>query len=238
MATGSNVIGNDGDEQRLENPSYEYLRRLEEYLDELEITRFDSSQFKFDNLQGTNYAIKRLKNNIYLDDETFKRIRREIKYHSKVDHPNVIRFYGFSKGKALIADFGISRQLNGSTTSSSAVIVLKKENRQNKKSDIYSLGVIFWELTSGIPPFNNLNNSVTVIVELINSTREKMVESTPLDYANLYNRCWSSFPDQRPTLNEILIELEKLSTETSIEFIINDISTKIDMYVQILDLSF
>ncbi|CAG8688773.1 1744_t:CDS:2, partial [Cetraspora pellucida] len=52
MATGSNVKGNNGDEQRLDNPSYEYLRRLEEYLDELRITRFDSSQLKFDNVIG------------------------------------------------------------------------------------------------------------------------------------------------------------------------------------------
>ncbi|KAF0538224.1 glycosyltransferase family 2 protein [Gigaspora margarita] len=140
-------------------------------------------------------------------------------------------------GKALITDFGISRQLNGSTTSSSAVFgmipyidpfCIENKYKRDKKSDIYSLGVIFWELTSGIPPFNNFS-SMAIMIEIANGTREKMVENTPLDYANLYNRCWSSSPDQRPTLNEILTELEKLSIETNIEFIINDISTKIDV---------
>ncbi|RIB16440.1 hypothetical protein C2G38_1510708 [Gigaspora rosea] len=36
-------------------------------------------------------------------------------------------------------------------------------------------------------------------------------------------RCWSSDPTQRPTLDSILTKLKKSSTETSIEYMINNI---------------
>ncbi|CAG8772805.1 26349_t:CDS:1, partial [Racocetra persica] len=39
--------------------------------------------------------------------------------------------------------------------------------------------------------------------------REKIVVETPKDFANLYERCWSSDPGKRPTLNEVSIVLEK-----------------------------
>ncbi|CAG8771809.1 5518_t:CDS:2 [Dentiscutata erythropus] len=52
--------------------------------------------------------------------------------------------------------------------------------------------------------------------------REKIIANTPSDYANLIKECWSSDPDQRPTLDQILIELENLSNKTTIEFITNE----------------
>ncbi|CAG8661718.1 17371_t:CDS:2, partial [Dentiscutata erythropus] len=52
--------------------------------------------------------------------------------------------------------------------------------------------------------------------------REKIIANTPSDYANLIEKCWSSDLDQRPTLDQILIELENLSNRTTIEFITNE----------------
>ncbi|CAG8774229.1 25207_t:CDS:2, partial [Gigaspora margarita] len=40
---------------------------------------------------------------------------------------------------------------------------------------------------------------------------EKAVAITPPEYVNIYERSWSSDPDKRPALSEILTELEKLS---------------------------
>ncbi|CAG8796524.1 12904_t:CDS:1, partial [Gigaspora rosea] len=51
--------------------------------------------------------------------------------------------------------------------------------------------------------------------------RERTIIGTPLDYANLYTKCWSSEPDERPILEEISTELEKLSKEKTNTFITN-----------------
>ncbi|KAF0558407.1 kinase-like protein [Gigaspora margarita] len=136
-----------------------------------------------------------------------------------------------NNGRALISDFGISKQLNDTTASSSVMMgvpayidpqYLKNGHKLDMKSDIYSLGVLFWELTSGIPPFFNIPE-MAIILEILNNNREKIIDSTPLNYSNLYKKCWASEPKQRPTLNEISDELENLSSETTIEFITNTI---------------
>ncbi|KAF0502405.1 kinase-like protein [Gigaspora margarita] len=119
-------------------------------------------------------------------------------------------------GRALITDFGISKQLDTVTTEN--VFEL------NEKSDIYSLGVLFWELTSGIPPFNNLRDNAAIISQIASGVREKIIENTPLDYSNLFRKCWSTEPDHRPSLAEILAEFDKLSAQ-NVEFITNNVNS-------------
>ncbi|CAG8850692.1 14323_t:CDS:1, partial [Racocetra persica] len=41
-----------------------------------------------------------------------------------------------------------------------------------------------------------------------NNKREKSIEGTPKDYLNLYEKCWSSDPDMRPAMNEILAKFK------------------------------
>ncbi|CAG8804529.1 9783_t:CDS:2, partial [Dentiscutata erythropus] len=48
-----------------------------------------------------------------------------------------------------------------------------------------------------------------------------MIPNTPTNYITLYNKCWLEDSNKRPTLDEILNELDILSTE-SIKFIMND----------------
>ncbi|CAG8823721.1 19256_t:CDS:2, partial [Dentiscutata erythropus] len=55
-----------------------------------------------------------------------------------------------------------------------------------------------------------------IIIKIALGGREKIVDNTPPNYANLIQKCWSTEQDQRPPLNEVLDELNKLSTETTI----------------------
>ncbi|RIB03698.1 kinase-like domain-containing protein [Gigaspora rosea] len=133
-----------------------------------------------------------------------------------------------NNGSALISCFGISKYFNGTTAGIPAYIepqclLHPTTCERDEKSDIYSLGVLLWELTSGIPPFNNIPYEIVRRRFCMNeSERESIIENTPLGYYELYKKCWSSSPLQRPTLNEILDQLENLSGETTANFIMNN----------------
>ncbi|KAF0503053.1 kinase-like protein [Gigaspora margarita] len=115
--------------------------------------------------------------------------------------------------KILIADFGISKHVTDASTTSAILgmpayiepqcFFKPGKAKRNDKSDIYSLGVLLWELTSGISPFNNLP-SVAVILKIINNERGKVIPGTPTDYSELYKSCWSSDPEKRPMLEKNL----------------------------------
>ncbi|CAG8549018.1 kinase-like domain-containing protein [Gigaspora rosea] len=86
----------------------------------------------------------------------------------------------------------------------------------NIKSDIYSLGVILWQLTSGIRPFSKVPNRHSLAVDILNGKREKTVPGTPSGYAKLYETCWSAKPKKRPKLEKILHKLQQSREATEI----------------------
>ena len=96
-----------------------------------------------------------------------------------------------------LTDFGLSCKSLGTEITSSlnfAGVIpyfdpqrLKKGYKPNKKSDVYSVGVLLWELTSGKPPFSDLNASRnTLMFSISEGTREKPIPNTPDEYVNLY----------------------------------------------------
>jgi hypothetical protein len=56
----------------------------------------------------------------------------------------------------------------------------------NKKSDVYSIGVLLWEISSGKPPFYIESYDAILAVRIVQGLREKVVQNTPTDYSNLY----------------------------------------------------
>ena len=56
----------------------------------------------------------------------------------------------------------------------------------NEKSDVYSVGVLLWELSSGKKPFADKEHNDILAKEITNGLRESMVEGTPEEYYSLY----------------------------------------------------
>jgi serine/threonine protein kinase len=111
----------------------------------------------------------------------------------------------------VISDFGLSRPVNKTANTNEIYGVIPymapevlRGKPYTKASDIYSFGIIMWELTSGIPAFNNRPHDFDLSLDICNGLRPKIVEGTsPAVYARLMKRCWDSDPNKRPTADEL-----------------------------------
>ena len=73
----------------------------------------------------------------------------------------------------MITDFGLSQQLTEVTSNSKIYgmpeyiepqCCINKNYVRDKSSDVYSLGVLLWEITSGYPPFSkNIHDTYSIV---------------------------------------------------------------------------
>ncbi|PKY42789.1 kinase-like protein [Rhizophagus irregularis] len=122
------------------------------------------------------------------------------------------------KGNMLIADFGLSKE-ESSTSSNSSVkgtpayidpqCHIQDKYKRSKKSDIFSFGMILWELSSEREPFAG-EKDFQVVLKISRGIREKMVEGTPESYFRLYTECWNQEPEERPKIEDVVEILESI----------------------------
>lgn len=96
-----------------------------------------------------------------------------------------------------MADFGLSRRVNDVSEAHSEIYGIlayidpqklhDNTYRLNKKSDIYSIGVLLWEISSGRPPFEKVNpTSLPLLLDILGGGREKIIPDTPEVYKNIF----------------------------------------------------
>ncbi|POG76198.1 kinase-like domain-containing protein, partial [Rhizophagus irregularis DAOM 181602=DAOM 197198] len=69
----------------------------------------------------------------------------------------------------------------------------------SKEADIYSFGMIMWELTTGCKPFANVEHDIHLIYKILDGERPNITEDTPKCYADLMKSCWDPDPKKRPS---------------------------------------
>ncbi|GBC10100.1 hypothetical protein RclHR1_09330005 [Rhizophagus clarus] len=109
-----------------------------------------------------------------------------------------------------IGDLGLSQAVNDKSSNNEIYGVIPyiapevfKGSKFTKESDIYSLGMIMWELTTGCKPFANVKHDIHLIYKILDGERPKITEDTPECYANLMKRCWDADPKNRPSIKDI-----------------------------------
>ena len=103
-----------------------------------------------------------------------------------------------------MADFGLSKRIEDASNSQSKLFGMvpyvdpKCFDRQrsnssqikvyslNEKSDVYSVGVLLWEISSGKLPFCNQPYDISLAINILQGFREEPVPNTPDDYVKIY----------------------------------------------------
>ncbi|RGB31347.1 kinase-like domain-containing protein [Rhizophagus diaphanus] len=137
-----------------------------------------------------------------VDDITLalKRINEENAIHRDLHSGNILHNLG---NAFYISDLGFCgpadkplKSIYGNLPYIAPEVIIGKE--QTFKSDIYSIAMLMWEVSSGQPPFNNYEHDYDLAMNIVNGIRPKIVTGTPLEYKNLMKQCWDADPSKRP----------------------------------------
>ncbi|RHZ43784.1 hypothetical protein Glove_856g43 [Diversispora epigaea] len=78
------------------------------------------------------------------------------------------------------------------------------------KSDIYSMGILMWEVITGETPFDDYEHDLELALDIVKGCRPKIYEYIPHEYATLMKQCWDANPDNRPDAYTICTEMRLL----------------------------
>lgn len=128
-----------------------------------------------------------------------------------------------SQYQAKISDFGLAKiKLETSSMSSKPNVssvgsvrwkapeLFKRKAMYTSACDIYSYGMVLWELTSGTIPFADANDDATVISFIKDGEQEEIPKDCPAELDQLIKACWSVNPQERPTAANIVTALEAI----------------------------
>ncbi|RIB07933.1 kinase-like domain-containing protein [Gigaspora rosea] len=136
---------------------------------------------------------------------------------------------------AYIVDLGIAKSVNktldkesggiyGALSYIAPEVILGKQ--LTKASDIYSFGMIMWEISSGNVVFSDYKDDDSNLAREIcfNESRPNILKGTATCYVNLLKKCWDKDPEKRPSAIEIheIILKWKNTPEILSEFLKSD----------------
>ena len=75
--------------------------------------------------------------------------------------------------------------------------------KNTKESDVYSIGMLMWEIFAGHPPFNDIAHDHCLIFQICEGLRPQILPEIPDDYAQMMQKCWDMGPSKRPTIREL-----------------------------------
>jgi len=88
--------------------------------------------------------------------------------------------------------------------------------KNTKETDVYSVGMLMWEIFAGHPPFDDRAHNHRLICDICEENlRPPILSNMPEDYAQMMQRCWDVDPLKRPTMGELWDFADEKSRETN-----------------------
>jgi len=176
---------------------------LRKVLDENNLTAIQKHQLIYDIALGLHY------------------LHQQDVLHRDLNSSNVLVD---NEGHARLADFGLSKRGRSNVSSldkqSNALqwlppeIVLGEGDKRifTPQVDIYSYGILVWEILTGKRPFGN-DSLVQFARKMGQGQREDIPDTLPPPYRQLIKQCWQEEPTERPAVTDIIQQLRKIKLQ-------------------------
>ncbi|XP_006868652.1 PREDICTED: mitogen-activated protein kinase kinase kinase MLK4-like [Chrysochloris asiatica] len=164
-----------------------------------------------------NWAVQIARGMLYLHQEAVVPIlHRDLKSSNillleKIEHDDDVC------NKTLkITDFGLAREWHRTTKMSAAGTYawmapeVIKSSMFSKGSDIWSYGVLLWELLTGEAPYRGIDGLAVAYGVAVNKLTLPIPSTCPEPFAKLMKECWEQDPHIRPSFALILEQLSAI----------------------------
>ncbi|KAM6177361.1 mitogen-activated protein kinase kinase kinase 21 [Erethizon dorsatum] len=170
-----------------------------------------------------NWAVQIARGMLYLHEEAVVPIlHRDLKSSNillleKIEHDDVCN-------KTLkITDFGLAREWHRTTKMSAAGTYawmapeVIRSSLFSKGSDIWSYGVLLWELLTGEVPYRGIDGLAVAYGVAVNKLTLPIPSTCPEPFAKLMKECWEQDPHIRPSFASILQQLSDIEVAVMTE---------------------
>ncbi|XP_055841361.1 mitogen-activated protein kinase kinase kinase-like isoform X2 [Episyrphus balteatus] len=116
-----------------------------------------------------------------------------------------------------ITDFGLARELYNTTRMSAAGTYawmppeVISRGTYSKSSDVWSYGVLLWELITGETPYKGFDSLSVAYGVAVNTLALPIPKTCPEAWGKLMKSCWENDPHKRPGFMDILMKLEDIA---------------------------
>nr|CAB3263622.1 MAPKKK9/10/11 mitogen-activated protein kinase kinase kinase 10 [Phallusia mammillata] len=116
-----------------------------------------------------------------------------------------------------ISDFGLAREMYKTTRMSAAGTYawmapeVIKTSTYSKASDVWSYGILLWELLTGEQPYRGIDGLAVAYGVAVNKLTLPIPSTCPKEFKDLLERCWASNSQSRPTFPSILTSLQAIA---------------------------
>jgi serine/threonine protein kinase len=132
-------------------------------------------------------------------------------FHKDFHSGNILQIeYNVDSYDSYISDFGLSGPANEQKSDDKVYGVMPyiapevlNGEPYTSSADIYSVGVIMAELSSGKPPFYNKKHDLNLAFDICNGLRPEFGKGAPEFFKKLAYKCMNANSNERPKANEL-----------------------------------
>ncbi|CAH9060074.1 unnamed protein product [Cuscuta europaea] len=102
-----------------------------------------------------------------------------------------------------------------------------KRKSYGRKVDVYSFGLILWEMVTGFIPYEDMTSVQAAFAVVNKNTRPTIPMDCPPSMKTLIEQCWCLQPDKRPEFSQIVKVLEQFESSLANDGTLNQVPSSI-----------